>query len=195
MVRNAAHRIRDRRRISNVARSILGRQISIRRSPAPWPNRCRALNYGRRSIDGQPRFSPNSGPTTAAPRVAHGGAMAGAAQFRHLAPISPIESMLRHAKGITDRKVATLPRLWCSNDSARATPWCRGTASLRREIPLATEYGCPRNGSEQHPRELSRGKAASIGHWTKVRASGYAAAVRSSNGARRWVSSLPEEED
>jgi hypothetical protein len=31
--------------------------------------------------------------------------------------------------------------------------------------------------------------AASIGHWTKVRASGYAAAVRSSNGARRWVSS------
>ena len=57
-VRNAAHRIRDRRRISNVARSILGRQISIRRSPAPWPNRCRALNCGRRSINERPRFFP-----------------------------------------------------------------------------------------------------------------------------------------
>jgi hypothetical protein len=121
--------------------------------------------------------------------------MAGAAQFRHSRPHSPIESMLRHAKGITDRKVVSLPQLWSSNDSARATPWYRGTASIRREIPLAPECGCPRNGSEQLPRAFSRGKATSIGHSMMVRASGYAAAVRSSNGARRWVSSLPEEED
>jgi hypothetical protein len=95
-VRNAAHRIRDRRRISNVARSILGRQISIRRSPAPWPNRCRALNCGRRSINERPRlFPPNPSPTTAAPRVAHGGAMAGAAHSRHPRPHSPIRSPLR----------------------------------------------------------------------------------------------------